>query len=278
MKELVCNYALVRFLPYRETGEFVNVGVVVHCPEIDFFDYRLAKGRNSRVRGFFPELDRGVYRAALEAMKKELNRRRNTDVLFTTGRTITDDDVTRGLSAFRALLRRRETLVHFAEPGMRVAEPATVVDELFDTYVNRNFAKPREYQERVMRSELERWLREWNLRDRYVLDKVVGDDTFHLRLPFVHFDGPRAVKAIKPLDLDRPETTDIYEHGDAWVQRFHRLAGVGGLPEHMIVMIRMPEAGKQLEAAVEIRDALLSKHLDVVPFEDADRIRQLAQV
>jgi len=26
-----CNYAMLRFLPYPETGEFVNVGVVVNC-------------------------------------------------------------------------------------------------------------------------------------------------------------------------------------------------------------------------------------------------------
>ncbi len=41
MKQFVCNYAPVRFLPYRETGEFVNVGVVLHCPQTDFFGFRL---------------------------------------------------------------------------------------------------------------------------------------------------------------------------------------------------------------------------------------------
>lgn len=36
-----CNYAVVRFLPYRETGEFVNVGVVLYCREAGFFDVAL---------------------------------------------------------------------------------------------------------------------------------------------------------------------------------------------------------------------------------------------
>lgn len=30
MNELTCNYAPIRFQPYRETGEFVNIGVVVY--------------------------------------------------------------------------------------------------------------------------------------------------------------------------------------------------------------------------------------------------------
>jgi len=29
--QLVCNFSVVRFLPYPETDEFVNVGVVMAC-------------------------------------------------------------------------------------------------------------------------------------------------------------------------------------------------------------------------------------------------------
>ncbi len=30
--KVACNYAIIRFLPYPETEEFVNVGVVLACP------------------------------------------------------------------------------------------------------------------------------------------------------------------------------------------------------------------------------------------------------
>src|SRR4051812_2655861 len=74
MKQLVCNYAPVRFLPYREVGEFVNVGVVIHCPQIDLFKYRLVQVRRTgRVKAFFPELDVKLFTAGLQGIERELS-------------------------------------------------------------------------------------------------------------------------------------------------------------------------------------------------------------
>ena len=35
---LACHYSVVRFCPYPETDEFVNVGVMLACPAIGFLD------------------------------------------------------------------------------------------------------------------------------------------------------------------------------------------------------------------------------------------------
>lgn len=32
-----CNYSVIRFLPYPESGELVNIGVVVNSPQTGFF-------------------------------------------------------------------------------------------------------------------------------------------------------------------------------------------------------------------------------------------------
>lgn len=40
MMDVVCNYAVARFLPYRESGEFVNVEVVLACPQRGSVLYR----------------------------------------------------------------------------------------------------------------------------------------------------------------------------------------------------------------------------------------------
>src|ERR1051326_8698828 len=67
------NYAPIRFLPYREVGEFVNVGVVVHCPQTTEFGFRLVPvKRTARVKGFFPELDTKIFKAALQGISREL--------------------------------------------------------------------------------------------------------------------------------------------------------------------------------------------------------------
>jgi hypothetical protein len=39
MTLVACTYAALRFLPYRETCEFANVGVVVCAPEAGFFGF-----------------------------------------------------------------------------------------------------------------------------------------------------------------------------------------------------------------------------------------------
>ena len=50
MKQRVtCNYAVLRFRPYQETGEFVNLGVVLFAHTVQFFDFRVETQRHRRV-------------------------------------------------------------------------------------------------------------------------------------------------------------------------------------------------------------------------------------
>jgi hypothetical protein len=279
MSEFVCNYATVRFLPYRETGEFVNVGVVVDCPEIDFFDFRLAEKRFRRIHSFFPELDKAVYKAAIKMLSEELTSHRNEKSLFTEGRAIGDRDVTKALDTFRWLLRRREALLHFAEPGsIVVTDPGKTVNNLFDRLVNRDFAQHRHYQEVLMQQRLAMWLREWKLKRAYKTNQRVGDDEYHFKLPFVHLENGQPIKAIKPLDLAKSQITEVYEHGDAWVQRMRRLATRGVMPNSVIFAVKFPDEIKHRAASNEIRDALVSINVQVVSIDENEKIRELARV
>ena len=51
---LPCNFAVLRFRPYRETGEFVNIGVVLACPAARFFDFHVETQRNPPDHGLLP--------------------------------------------------------------------------------------------------------------------------------------------------------------------------------------------------------------------------------
>ena len=276
MKELVCNYALVRFLPYRETGEFVNVGVVLYAPEVSHFDFRLAQKRNRRVRAFFPELNPEIYAAAVDSVARELERQRtqfdSLGGLFGGERAVSE-----GITAFRSMLRRRESLIHYAEPGMRLGMPQETLDLLFRDYVLRSFARTSEYQETVMRNRLSECLKEWGLRKQYKSNGRIGDDQFHLALPFVHFANGRAVAAIKPLDLSRPDSTAVYDHGGQWVQRFARLARRGHLPAKTIVPLQFPP-GSTRRAADELAAELNDLGIETPDFADLTRVRELADV
>jgi hypothetical protein len=276
MNELVCNYALIRFLPYRETGEFVNVGVVVYAPEVGYFNYRLAEKRNRRVKAFFPELDVLVYTASIDSLRRELERQRTQfdamAALFAGDRTVGE-----GLTAFRSLLRRRESLLYFAEPGMKLGIPVDTLDLLYSDYVLRNFAQTQAYQETVLRDRLSGWLKEWGLRRLYKSNQRVGDQMFHVTLPFVHFEDARAAIAIKPVDLNRGEPTQVYEHGGLWVGRFRRLAERDQLPARTVVPILLP-FGPARVAAEEIIHELEAIGVQSADFSDTIRMRQLAEV
>ena len=70
MTEVVCNYAVARFRPYREPGEFVNVGVVFVCPETGYFDYLFETSDCRRVMSFFPELEMSLRKVSSLSRRK----------------------------------------------------------------------------------------------------------------------------------------------------------------------------------------------------------------
>jgi len=55
--QAACNYAMLRFLPYPETGEFVNVGVLVSCQQPCLLDFRMEQDMPCRVQALFPQQD-----------------------------------------------------------------------------------------------------------------------------------------------------------------------------------------------------------------------------
>lgn len=281
MKGLVCNYAIARFLPYRETGEFVNVGVVVACPERGSIHFRFENRKYKRITAFFPELDMDVYWAAQRAVQTDLERL-STGFFDIFGQPGYGAEQERQcISAFREIVRPRESLFRFSEPGTLFAQsPELAVANLFQRFVERQFAKTREYQEVVMRERLAGFLQDWQLADAYQRDKTVGNDEYHVNMPFVHYGAPDIVqKAIKPLDLDRTEPSDIYRHGDNWIAVTRRLKLIERMPKQLVFAVRTPAKSndKKAHAADDIRAGLQSVGAIVVPFS-ADEIRLVAAI
>ncbi len=280
MKQLVCNFAPVRFLPYREVGEFVNVGVVVHCPQTDFFGYRLVpQKRTARVTGFFPELDTKIFKAGLQGITRELVRVQARHRLLPTNEEVAPAMAKVQMQEFLEMIRRREGLLHFGEAGSLMADtPEEALELLFGRFVERQFAQKREYQEIVMRKRLASFLREWKLDRHYELNRKVGDDDFHVVMPFVHFTLGMISKAIRPLDLNKVETSDIYHHGGAWVKNMERLQDRKQLPATVIFTVKLPEKGKRRTAADEICGELRELGIEPVEFGNTEQIRSAVQV
>lgn len=280
MNQLVCNYAPLRFLPYREVGEFVNVGVVLHCPQTDFFGYRLVPlKRTGRVRGFFPELDAKIFKAGLQGVARELCRVQANHRLLATDAKVAPEIAKEQVKRFMEIVRRREGLLHFGDAGTVMADtPEEALEHLFGRFVERQFAQKREYQETIMKNRLARFLKDWKLAQHYEVNQKVGDDDFHVVMPFAHFTGEVIAKVIKPLDLNKVEPSDIYHHGGAWVKNMERLKNRNRMPAAVVFTVQLPERGKRLTAANEICKELRQLGVEPVEFNNPVLVRNAVEV
>jgi hypothetical protein len=276
--KLACNYAIVRFLPYPETGEFVNVGVVLVCAATGFFDFQMAQ-RRRRVTDFFRELDPRIYQAGSRFFREELGYYKN---IFPTGNAFQyalPETQQLVLETFRKLVRPRESLFRFGEIQTALAKnPQIKLQELFEHFVNRQFAREKEYQEMLMANHLREVFHRLGVA-RQFRQEALGNERYEVTLPFVYRREERLLKAIKPLDLDKPTSTKIYEHGDQWVNRLNRLTEMGKLPEQMLFAVREPEPeGTRAEAAKDILSRLRSLHARVVPMRDEKAVVDFTRV
>lgn len=233
---------------------------------------------NKRVTDFFPELDRELLSAGRQSFHQEL--RRVKALLGADDRALT---VEARLGVFRELVKPRESVFRFSEVGTVLAEdPGAKLAELFERYVNRRFARTREYQETIMAQRLTEVLRAHQLIKLYRTNQKVGNDDFHVLMPIVSEarDGRGVVRrAIKPLDLDRDEPTKIYDHGDAWIKRVERLRQVNQLPEGVLFTIReATRKPKRIKACQQIRDELARLQVRVLRNEDDDGVLGFARM
>jgi hypothetical protein len=281
MKEFACNYAIARFRPYRETGEFVNVGIVLLCPQLGFFDCAFEHRKYKRITDFFPELDFQVFQAGLSGLLKELARVTTKEVGLPLQYVFAKEADTR-IAIFKELVRPREALFHFGEVGTVLAtDPKAKLEELFNHYIKRQFAQDREYQEIIMRRHLGDFLQKVKLAQFYKQDQKIGDDNYHVILPFVHFEKEIPRKAIKPLHLDKPAPTEIYRHGDAWIASVRRLRQMNRLPREFLFTVKHPKhAGardKRRDAAREICAELEKLETLTLAFDETDKIAKFAE-
>jgi hypothetical protein len=127
----VCNYAMLRFLPYPETGEFVNVGVLVNCQQPCLLEFQMEQEMPARVKALFPNQDECKFRDAALAMQAEMERVKGM---------IRDPKASQ--LAFREAVRPRESVLRFGEVRtILTPEPAALVGDLFRKYVRMETSK-----------------------------------------------------------------------------------------------------------------------------------------
>ncbi|AJP53321.1 DUF3037 domain-containing protein [Pseudomonas simiae] len=244
----ICNYSILRFLPYPETGEFVNIGIVLIANNGDF-RFKIEKKRQ-RITNFFPSLEAKIFVRARREIDVELAR-------LSGFLTVNREDISLLLSTFKHLIHPRETMMRFSDPGTMATDNADqALATLFDHYVNHSFAT-KEYQETVLERQLGKLLAASNLKQRYSEQKL-GNADYPVKFPFVLMSGTEPVQALKPIHLGHDESSKIIEHGDAWISKIRRLSAAGQLAKDTLFIAGPPEEGKPklLKAYREIAEEL----------------------
>lgn len=275
--KLACNFAVIQFLPYPETGEFVNVGIVLACAPAGYLDFRIVQ-RRMRVTKFFPELDAQIYSVGLRCLKEELLFHRSVE--NETHRNLIFPEFRAAfLEKFRNVVRPRESLFRFSEIKTTLAnDPKSALQKAMEHYVERQFATTKEYQETIMTNRLRGLFKTHGLASLYH-PVSLGNETYQVNFPLVQMDGNVALKAIKPLDLDKPDSTKILEHGDTWINRVQRLEKIGRFPKQMLFTVRAPEGdGLRRDAAHDIMRQLENLHATVTLVKDENSVLKFAAV
>lgn len=270
MNEFACQYTIVRFLPYVETGEFANIGVILACPETGFLAGKfMPLRRTKRITDFFDDLNVKIYREALRFVRTEVTRMRQFVGAIETDR----ERIT--AAAFHELARPREALIRFAGTRALLAnDPKQALDDLFAHFVERDFAT-KEYQEQLLNRGVAKLLSEAKLRTLFAT-QVVGDDTVKVKFPFLSTRTGIAPIAIKPLHLAKDEPSKIIEHGGQWVERIRRLKRHNKLPT-VLFPVQLPSLdGKQYAAAMEIVTDLTQLGAEIAGAEDREAILNFA--
>lgn len=102
------QYAIVRFLPFAETGEFANAGIVLCAPDAGVFAFQLIATPSERVRQFFLQLDNALLPNTIELLTNELTQ---------IQRLAEQQSSTQLLATFQELIRPREQLIRYS--GLR---------------------------------------------------------------------------------------------------------------------------------------------------------------
>ena len=139
MKQHACQYALLHFRPFVETGEFANIGVVLLAAENRFFGFRLLK-HYGRIAQFFYPFDRELYVNGRELFNEELQRFAGELQRVAFNGLRPEPNLTLANSLFAELVRPRDTMFHFDEQRTVLADdPEAKLDALYDHYCERNF-------------------------------------------------------------------------------------------------------------------------------------------
>lgn len=266
MNKYICRYAIVQFMPYPETGEFANVGVVLAIPQRNIFAFRLETSKTARLTHFFNHLERNVYLGAIKGLNEELGYYLQA---------VKDSQIT-AQAAFDSLIKPLETILRFSDERVKqINTLERVEDGLFSRFVMHDFAKTPDYESELQR-KIGQMLREINLEHKFK-KRTLGNDAYKVTLPLVQ-EKETKWRAIQPLFFNQNKPQAIIEHGNRWAGKFGTLKVLGALPKDILIPVKKPlKKSSDYNLAWELVEKKLKNFGDLVPAGNTNSIKNFAK-
>ncbi|KQP05331.1 DUF3037 domain-containing protein [Pseudorhodoferax sp. Leaf265] len=273
-----CHYAIVRFMPFVETGEFANVGVILFAPKDRFFGFKLQTKRHARITNFFNQLDGAVFRAVMRQAREELQRVAEELKPIGMDRRLKSFDQTAAMALWHELTKPLASVLRVSEPRILMTDNAQAkLNELFSFYVERDFVT-KEYQEKILLRAVQGILRKVGKADDFHQMKI-GDEGYSATFPLVNANAEdEPLKIIKPLSLVHADASQILDHGAAWQHRIRTLQRRELLPAPVLVAVegRLEDDTRQAAARREVVEGFRELNVQVVPSTDEPAIEEFA--
>ena len=258
MNMLAMRFAVVRFMPYIQTREFANVGIVLICPKTGFFDYKL-EFKYGRLSNFFRYFD-----AKIEKIKGKRSSNRGPEFLR---------------ALLNHLARPRDAIICTSDIGVTTGESEKKeLDRLFSYYAEHSFAK--DQREEILTKNIQKMIREIQTPFPFVQVKVGDDNEYYANFPLVQKQEERIRKIIKPLYLGQDNSSEIIQKSDKWISVINRLRDFSSIEEDTKIMFPFESAQDQTERQKKafeliIRDARKAQ-IELVNKDDIAKIKRFA--
>ncbi|MCW1843456.1 DUF3037 domain-containing protein [Prosthecomicrobium hirschii] len=283
MRRMAFRYKIIRFMPFAETAEFANIGVVAVSQDAGFFDYRLKLEAGKRVLNFFGNLDPDIYTFSVKRLAAELERIKRTAP--NSGLQLSLFKSPDLEWSFDELTRPREGVFDFGSQRLFVCENLSEgLSVLFSYYVKRSFLS-NAYREQILEREVRESLKSASLDNRFKPERL-ADGAYEVEFPFVEAEPKLgAGRVIKPLHLGQRDPTRIIDHGAKWRYAVERLRKHGKLnaTDAVLFPVEGPTDASsenfawRIEAYTETVDALRASDIQVVSVRDHDKIVEFAK-
>ena len=200
----IVSYSVIRFMPYPELGEFVNVGIVALDHDSCEFDYILNANHRGRVNSFFEELEKDYFTKIVHGTVKTLQALKKSEL---NGFQLYKTDA---MKLFRNFTAPIESIVYYDTPQVQLFKCGfkEAIQSLHKNLILRQEKKSKTYQEGEMAKRLKSSLSSHErLKSKLLYDVKLGDES-GVYLP-VTCTTVEKKRGIRVLNLNKTEPNQI---------------------------------------------------------------------